>query len=68
VRPRPALNLRKVTLTDGFTELALNQPRHLQLRQFAVEPAQGSFHLAQVPKFFTEFHIAICNYSIAICD
>ena len=68
VRPRAALDLREIALADGFAQLLLDQPRHLLLGKFAVQAAEGAFHLPQVPKFFTEPHIAICDYYIAICD
>jgi hypothetical protein len=42
--------------------------RHFDLRQFAVESADGPFYFPEVPKFFTERHIAICDYYIADCD
>jgi hypothetical protein len=38
------------------------------LGELAVESAECAFHLAQVPKFFTERHIAICDNTIANCD
>jgi hypothetical protein len=38
------------------------------LRQLAVEAADGALHFPEVSKFFTERHIAICDYYIADCD
>ncbi len=61
MRPRAAFDLREIALADGFAELLLDQPGHLLLREFAVEAAERAFHFPQVPEFFTESHIAICN-------
>jgi hypothetical protein len=66
--PRAALDLRKITLADGFAEILLNEAGHFELGELTVESAQGALDLPQVPKFFTESHIAICDYYMAICD
>jgi hypothetical protein len=68
VRPCTALDLREIALADRFAELLLDHPGKLLLGELTAEPAECAFDLPQVPKFFTERHIAICDYSIAICD
>ena len=64
VRPRPALDLRKIALADGLAELLLDQAGQFLLRQFAVEAAQRALHFPQVPEFFTECH---CNLQLLYC-
>src|SRR5579872_4734928 len=73
MRPRSALDLRKIRLAErsfhiprlGFTR---ERPDHFLLRHLASQPAQRAFHQTQVPNFFTELHIAICNNNITNCD
>ena len=44
VGPGAALNLREIALADGFSQFLLHQPRQFDLRQFAVEAAEGAFY------------------------
>src|SRR5262249_37256197 len=68
VRARAALDLRKVALADRLAQLFLDQARDFELREFAVESAQGSFHLPEIAKFLAQSHIAIRNEYMANCD
>ena len=68
MRSRAALDLGKITLADGFAEILLNEPCHFELGEVTVESAEGTLDLPQVPKFFAEPHIAICDYYMSICD
>src|ERR1017187_3083562 len=68
VRTRAALDLREVALADGLSQLFLDQPGHLELRELTVEPAERAFHFAEVAELFAELHMAICDYYIANCD
>jgi hypothetical protein len=68
VRASTALDLREITLTDGFIELGANEPGDFLLGEFAVEAAKSAFDLPEVPKLFAEPHIAIRDYYIAICN
>ena len=45
-----------------------NSANQVLLGHLAVHAAQRAFDQAQVAKFFSQFHITICNYNIAICD
>ena len=67
VGPGAAFDLRKIALADRLAEFLLDQPRQLYLREFTVQSAQRSLDFPQVPKLFTERHIAICDYYIADC-
>jgi hypothetical protein len=66
--PAPAFDLRQVRLAQTLTELPLEGGGEFLLRHLAIHAAQSAFHEAQVAKFFAEFHIAVSNYSIAICN
>jgi hypothetical protein len=49
-------------------QLGLHRPDNFLLRQFAIQTSQRAFHFAQVPKFLSQSHIAICDKNIADCD
>ena len=68
VRARAALDLREVGLADRRVHLLANGAHQFLLRHGAVESAEGAFDFAEVADFLAEFHIAIRNNNIAICN
>src|SRR5271165_747172 len=68
VRTRAALELRQVRLAQAASQFLLERVGQLLLCHLAVHVAQGAFDQPEVAKFFAEFHIAISNYTIAICN
>src|SRR5436190_291133 len=62
------LDLRQIGLADRSEPLFLDGPHDFLLSHLAAKTAQRPFHLPQVPKFFTEIHIADCDITIAICN
>ena len=82
VRASAVFNLRKIGLADGRTfgaspplaQLLANRAHQLELRHGTPQPAQRTFHLAQVADFFAELHRSPFGYIptrdiyIAICD
>src|SRR5207253_3067331 len=62
------LDLRQIGLADRPEPLFLNGPHDFLLSHLPAKAAQRAFHFPQVPKFFTEIHIADCDITIAICN
>ena len=53
MRPRSALDLRQVRLTQSAADLALHRSDQLELRHGATQAAQRTFHRPQGTKFVT---------------
>jgi len=67
VRPLAALDLRQVRLANRLPRLGLDALHQLLLRERAIEPAQRTFHLAQIANFFRPAsYIADRDKNIAI--
>src|SRR6185437_15140977 len=78
VRPRSALDLRKVALTQRLIHLLADRAHHLTLRHRTSQSAKLPFDFAEVSDFVAELHkpnlnpqwalIADCNERIANCN
>src|SRR6516164_4491988 len=68
MRASSAFDLRQVRLTQAASQFLGQGPGQLQLGHLPVHAPEGAFDQAEVAEFFSQFHITISNYNIAICN